>query len=351
MKGVTVADMTAPVPTTHSARTRAPGAVGPARLIQSLFPLNRLPHRIRYRIAKDILRRSLLTVKVFDFDLVVPIQVPGIGKGLSVFGHRELDQYFVLHKVLRPGDAVLDIGANIGYYARIEGKIIGPTGFIHAFEPDPRNVSVLKQNLEANPAAPKSETHAAAISNVSGPITFQIAERTNLNGVIPTRSATSNTQIERGMGDRKYIDQIEVPCVDLVEFLEKATPRVNLIRMDVEGHEVQILGSLAKKLAEDPSFDRAPDCIVFEPHSWEYAEEDHLEPVLRSLLRSGYSITYLGSRSEPDSPMSKFGLSPIHTATEARGITRGVYANVPEEVAVQLAARTDGVTTVCLQRA
>lgn len=344
-----MADITASERNTQTASS----ASAPRRrqsYMQSLLPLNRLPNRIRYRIAKNILRKSLLTVKVFDFNMVVPIQVPGIGKGLSVYGHRELDQYYILHNVLRSGDTVLDIGANIGYYAGIEGKIIGPTGFIHAVEPDPRNVAILRQNLELNRPAPKSQVHAAAISNQSGSIFFQIAERANLNSVVRSKADDDEKQVSRGMGNRKYIEQIEVPSLDLSDFLESATPSVNLIRMDVEGHEVQILGSLAKKLREDPGFDKAPDCILFEPHSWEYAEDDHLEPVLRSLLSNGYAITYLGSRSEPDSPMRKLGLTPIHTATEARGVTRGVYKDIPQDVAIELAARTDGVTTVCLQR-
>lgn len=322
---------------------------GPSAL-RRLLPLNRLPHKLRLRIARDVLGLKKLKIKTLGNILVVPIQVKGIGTVLSAFGHRELDQYYIMQKMLGEGDTVLDIGANIGYYATIEGKLVGRSGFLYLFEPDPRNIEYLRTNLDENGLADRAEVHPDAVSRTSGKTIFQIAELANLNSIGKTKANDDPTQIARGLEKREYVEEIEVNMVSLVDFLENATRPVDLIRMDVEGHEVEILGDLADRLRVDPQFSRAPRCIVFEPHSWEYSEGRHLEPTLKTLVDSGYEFRFLGSRSEPNSPMRPHGLKPIYTAQEARGVTRGVYENVPGELGVQLAARTDGVTTVCLVR-
>src|SRR6185369_10140974 len=51
---------------------------------------------------------------------------------------------------IKPGQTVLDIGANIGYYTLIAAKLVGPTGKVYAFEPDPANFRLLKKNVEGN---------------------------------------------------------------------------------------------------------------------------------------------------------------------------------------------------------
>ena len=47
------------------------------------------------------------------------------------------------------GNTVLDLGANIGYYAIMEAKV-GSSGKIYAIEPDPRNIEILIKNLKLN---------------------------------------------------------------------------------------------------------------------------------------------------------------------------------------------------------
>src|SRR5258708_4586206 len=53
-------------------------------------------------------------------------------------------------KEIKPGQTVLDIGANIGYYTLIAAKLVGPSGKVYAFEPDPTNFKILKKNVERN---------------------------------------------------------------------------------------------------------------------------------------------------------------------------------------------------------
>ena len=47
-------------------------------------------------------------------------------------------------KSLRPGDVVVDVGANVGYYTIIAGKLVGEAGRVYAFEPDPVSFELLR---------------------------------------------------------------------------------------------------------------------------------------------------------------------------------------------------------------
>ncbi len=309
-----------------------------------------LPKKLRRWFLRDILRREMAVAAVFDFELVVPLQTPGIGQALLVNGHRELDQYEILLQLLRPGAVVMDIGANIGYYAAIEARRIGDSGLIYAFEPDPRNLDFLARNVAHNGIERIVRILPHAVSNADGTVTFNLAEEANLNSIEKTRGSDHPSIVARGMQDRKYLEQIPVKAVDLCGFLETAARPVDIVRMDVEGYEVEILGSLADRLDSDPGFSRAPSAFVFEPHSWEYGDDRSLRSVLERLGRHGYRITFLGSRNESTSPIHRYGYRPCRTVRERLGITRGVYRDLAQDHAIELASEVDGVTTVCLQR-
>src|SRR5689334_11771369 len=50
----------------------------------------------------------------------------------------------------RPGDTVLDLGANIGWYSVLAAKILGGAGHVLAFEPDATNARLLEINAAAS---------------------------------------------------------------------------------------------------------------------------------------------------------------------------------------------------------
>jgi len=52
--------------------------------------------------------------------------------------------------ILRPGDTVIDGGANIGYFSLLSARCVGATGHVHAFEPMPETYSSLSKNVELN---------------------------------------------------------------------------------------------------------------------------------------------------------------------------------------------------------
>jgi FkbM family methyltransferase len=67
-----------------------------------------------------------------------------------VDGGYEEKEIASLCALIRPGDVVLDIGANIGLYTLPMSRAVGATGTVVAFEPDPDNLRILEHNVKTN---------------------------------------------------------------------------------------------------------------------------------------------------------------------------------------------------------
>lgn len=104
-------------------RTRGPAAVAGAGLNLARASLHRA------------MGRRYLEKRIYDYRMRLDLSDRGISRTLLLFGRRELEHKVMLERVLRPGMTVLDIGANIGYYALMELRLIGPGGTLVAVEP------------------------------------------------------------------------------------------------------------------------------------------------------------------------------------------------------------------------
>src|SRR5207244_509222 len=74
------------------------------------------------------------------------------------------EEFNLIRDYLNKDDEVADIGANVGYYSLWMSKFIGNNGMIHAFEPDERNFSILKDNIEMNKLLPIITLNKVALS-------------------------------------------------------------------------------------------------------------------------------------------------------------------------------------------
>src|ERR1035437_453528 len=77
----------------------------------------------------------------------------------------------LIRSIVKPGFNILDIGANIGFYTKLFSQLTGPTGSVHAFEPETTNFKYLQNNLRAN----KNVTLInKAVSDKTGPLKIYI---------------------------------------------------------------------------------------------------------------------------------------------------------------------------------
>lgn len=104
---------------------------------------------------RDVLYRGLRKCEVLEIStsegrFFVDTRDEGIVPYLLTQGSYESGSIAIMKASLKPGMRVADIGANIGLFTVIASKIVGPSGEVYAFEPDPENYGLLVRNVALN---------------------------------------------------------------------------------------------------------------------------------------------------------------------------------------------------------
>lgn len=158
-----------------------------------------------------------------------------IQRYLYLFGMWEPDTTHWLTEHLRPGDVVVDIGANIGYFSLLAATCVGPTGRVLAFEPVPSIADMLTANVRRNDLP--IEVHRVVVGEAPGTAEVFRSADTNIG-----RSGTS--------GGAGRVSEGTVPVVRAATALdEELWQRIRFIKIDVEGDERHVLRGLEPVLA------------------------------------------------------------------------------------------------------
>ena len=88
---------------------------------------------------------------IYGFDILVdPIVDEELERSIYCFGEYEAGTLSVFEKFLSKGDAVLDVGANIGFISLFVARIVGESGSVYSVEPHPEIYKILTQNISLN---------------------------------------------------------------------------------------------------------------------------------------------------------------------------------------------------------
>jgi len=148
-------------------------------------------------------------------------QDEGIAAELFVDRTHEPFATALLMKQIRAGMTVVDAGSNVGYYVVQEEPLVGPTGKIFAIEPGPRTFQMLSRNVELNALSNVKLIHGA-VSDHTGTASLYVSNQSNISRLSPRSD---------------YVERVEVPLFT-IDDLVADEPRVDIVRMDIEGHEV-----------------------------------------------------------------------------------------------------------------
>jgi FkbM family methyltransferase len=177
-----------------------------------------------------------------------------------------------LRERLEPGMVVVDVGAHIGYYTLVASLAVGERGRVFAFEPEPRNLRLLRRNVETN-GCTNVRVVDRAVGAACGPARLALDPR-NTGGhslVAAARGDTPTIPVER---------------VDLDGFLEREGVRPALVKIDVEGAERAVLAGMSRTLARP-----GPLVILIEYFPERLAEDGHPPESLLELLSSyGFAL-------------------------------------------------------------
>ena len=283
-----------------------------------------------------IFGRRFVQRPVRDFRMWLDLQDAGISRTLLLFGRREEEHVVILCRVLKPGMTVFDVGANIGYYVLIERGLIGPQGHLVGIEPSPQNVSLLRRNLALNGADKDVTVFEMAISDQKGERELFMSQQSNLNTFHPMGSASSHLD--------GRLTKVEIETVPGIAARTGLKP--DLLRMDVEGHEVEVLKGLLPAVRAG---EMSP-MVLFETHLSRYSPEHDLAAVLREMFNAGYRARYIASTSAVGTQKIESkgyrGEPPIETDMHERVL----FENVQNDDAIDLICRTGGVRAVLLSK-
>lgn len=141
-------------------------------------------------------------------------------------------------------DCFWDIGANIGTYSwRVANR--SDTIDIWMFEPDARNIELLRRTIDRNRLG-RVTLHPVAVSDRSGTLEFLVDSVSGATGSILDHASNSwSLHSTYGLSVKR-----PVACIDLDSLREKLGARRLLIKMDVEGAEERVLRGARRILRE-----------------------------------------------------------------------------------------------------
>lgn len=150
-----------------------------------------------------------------------------------VHGNVELPVQETLLDSLNSGDAFFDVGANVGFFSILAGRIVGSTGAVYAFEPVPQNAFRVENNARLNNLH-NIEVMKIALSNHCGKSELLLARH-------------SGGAVLKGAGiPPDYTESLEVEVYTMDAVLEKEQLRPpDLIKIDVEGAELDVLRGMS----------------------------------------------------------------------------------------------------------
>jgi len=142
-------------------------------------------------------------------------------------------------KVVKEGNTVVDLGANIGYFTLLAAKIVGPKGKVFAFEPEPKNYSYLVKNINLNNYNQVTALQKA-VSNKKGETKLYICDYDTGHHTINQYEGIES--YSRGRKTKEHFIEIETIILD--EFFKNKEESINVIKMDIEGAESLALAGM-----------------------------------------------------------------------------------------------------------
>jgi FkbM family methyltransferase len=161
---------------------------------------------------------------------------------------REAGTMQLFQKLLRPGQAAFDAGAHIGWITLWLAHLVGPQGRVLAFEPGSNNLGYLRRNVAA---LSKVRLIEAAVGAAEGQATLFEESLTGQNNAIgaPYHRLAGN---EAANVAAARITERSVAMVTLDAVAAREGLRPDLVKIDVEGHELAVLQGMPGLLAEAP---------------------------------------------------------------------------------------------------
>ena len=215
-----------------------------------------------------------------------------IGRALFLYGVFEIRETRFVRAALRLGSVFVDVGANAGYYSVLASRHVGEAGAVVAFEPSPAIRARLERNVQMNELGNVS-VRPHAVSSRHGHAPFYESADPGNSGIASLRS-----------GAGRAATPCEVATTTLDDVAAGLARRIDLVKIDVEGAELDVVAGGARTLGR-------PDAPIIVFESFGRAAREMFD----ALRDFGYHVRTLcldpgrGLRFDPD-PEARDAFSP-----------------------------------------
>jgi FkbM family methyltransferase len=195
---------------------------------------------------------------------------------LYVGGAFEPNEFVFLDSVLREGATFIDGGANDGIHSLFAAHRVGPTGTVIAVEPSSREYARLLENIRINELS--IAPVRAALGREAGEATLAVAESGH-EGQNTIGDTVSNPTV-------RTVSHERVPKITVDQLVsERDVRRVDVIKLDVEGSEIDALVGARTTIARDRPL------VLLEAEDERLASQGMTKADLRSIVDEiGYEL-------------------------------------------------------------
>lgn len=211
----------------------------------------------------------------------------GIDLSIFLFGSFEPNVVTYYSQVLDNAAVAIDIGANIGAHTLRMAELCGESGLVVAVEPTGWAFNKLTKNLALNPLL---RSRIRAVQAFLGPssdhsLPLEVCSSWPMN-------VSSNSKDGRSEGrSHSTVGAISTSLDELVNQIR--IPKLNLLKLDVDGHEFDVLFGASKALS------RFKPAVVIELAPYVF-KDGHLSviKILQQLQEIGYKTIKLGNHKK-----------------------------------------------------
>lgn len=231
----------------------------------------------------------------------ITIEPPGVSRAFSLGLHENADllsarllrdgiwepyETRLVVDGLAPGQIFVDVGANIGYYTLLASRLVGASGSVYAFEPEPRNYLLLEENCRSHD---EDNIHLFDVG---------LSDKTEEAALYLSRD---------NLGDHRLFDEGERQTVRVRlgrgdELLPDTCTQIDLLKIDTQGAETFVVAGLTDRIRASRSVIR----IIVEFWPWGLASAgSSARELIERLAQFGLRfnvIDHIGHRLLPATP-------------------------------------------------
>ena len=218
-------------------------------------------------------------VETADVSLYVIKSDPVVGRELLVTGAYEPHVTSHFRECLPTGGVFVDVGANVGYYTLLAARLVGPTGRVIAFEPNPDSLKVLLLNTLSAGDAIRVYPFAAS-------------DREGFLSLMRIVSIASTKRVAEA--ELRYPSDVNLAYAVRLDAILRDETRIDVLKCDVDGHDYLVMRGGLGLLART----RPVVFAEFNPGTLSSFSEIEPQEYLRLFTGLGYEIAALPRRGE-----------------------------------------------------